>query len=84
MADEHISDETRMLAAEALRRARSSPDAALIRGLERDALSGERGDMSPAEIRDLAADAVDQARQVGMLMTRLADLLEATQDGRRG
>lgn len=83
MADEDISPETRMLAADALARARSSPDAALIRGLERDALTGERGDMTPAEIRELAAEAVGQAQQIGLLMTRLADLLETSPGGLR-
>ncbi len=85
MADESdISDETRMLAEGALRRARDAPGTADIAGMERDALSAGRGEMSPDEIRRLAADAASQAAQVSALMARLADLLEADPDGRHG
>jgi hypothetical protein len=84
VADEDISEEARMLAVDALARARLAPDAGMIRGLERDALSAGRGEMSAADIRTLAATAADQAEQVSALMTRLAVLLGETPGGARG
>jgi hypothetical protein len=84
VADEDISEETRMLAMDALARARAAPGTADIRGIERDALAGERSAMTPAEIRALAAKAVGQAQEIGILMTRLADLLESGPGGLHG
>lgn len=84
MPDEGISPEIRMLAADAIERARRAPRAGDIREMERDALRADGGDMSPAEIRRLAATAAAQAQQVSALMGRLADLLGASPDGLRG
>ncbi len=84
MADD-ISGETLALAAGALARAAAAPTPEAIAELARDALSEERDDMTPAEIRALAATALLQAQQISRLMTRLADLLDTPAgDGARG
>jgi hypothetical protein len=80
--DGAISDEARLLAARALRRAAEAETPARIRRLTDQALSEERDDMTPAQIRALAADALAQAQKISALMTRLADLLDADTGGR--
>jgi hypothetical protein len=74
--DRGISEETRVIAAEALHRAATTPVPAAITAMEAKALAKDRGGMSPAEIRDLAATAVEQAQQISHLMARLAGLLD--------
>lgn len=83
-ADGAISDEARMLAEQARRRAAAAPGPARIRALADEALSEDREDMTPAEIRALAATALSHAQQISGLMTRLADLLDAGEPDSRG
>ena len=64
-------------------RAATAPQVPQIGKLAADALSEER-DMTPAEIRDLAAQAISQAQQISRLMGRLADLLEGDSGSGRG
>lgn len=74
--DDDLTPEARDLAADAMIRAATAPQPGLIGHLAAEALCAEREDMSPAEIRALAAKALSQAQQISRLMTRLADLLE--------
>ena len=83
MAADDASGEARDLAADAMIRAATSPQVPQIGKLATDALSEER-DMTPAEIRALAAQAISQAQQVSRLMGRLADLLEGDRGGGHG
>lgn len=75
--DDHsgVSDETRMLAAQVRVRAAGAPTEEHIRALGVQALTSPGRDMTAEQIRTLTDHAVDQARQVGQLLTRLADLL---------
>jgi hypothetical protein len=70
-----ISGEARAMAAGVIARGRAAPSAAAVADLEQQALSKERDEMTPAEIRELAARALSQAQQISRLMNRLADLL---------
>lgn len=69
---DEISDEARMLAERVRDRAASLPDAAVIAGMAMTT----GGEMSPAEIRQLAIDAIEQAQRVSFLLGRLASLLD--------
>jgi hypothetical protein len=68
--DGEISGEARMLAARAREHAARLPDAAAIAAM---ALT-HGGQMSDAEVRELAATAITQAAQVSYLLGRLAGL----------
>lgn len=73
--DAEISDETRALAREVRDRAARMPDAAGLADMTADALTCPRSQMSPDEIRRLAAEALTQAQQVAFLLGKLAGLL---------
>lgn len=74
--DADLTPEARDLAADAMIRAANSAQTATIGHMAAEALAAERDDMTPAEIRALAAKALAQAQQISRLMTRLADLLD--------
>jgi hypothetical protein len=71
-----VSQETLMAAEQVRARAGQLPTAADVAGLAIDALDKPGRDMSPAEIRELATAAVQQASQVAFLLGRLAALLD--------
>lgn len=73
--DAEISEETRALARQVRDRAAGMPDAADLADMTADALTSPRSQMSPDEIRRLAAEALTQAQQVAYLLGKLAGLL---------
>jgi hypothetical protein len=75
-ADEHISDEARLLAEQVRSRAEAMPTEAYVAGLAAGAVNTTGGQMTPAEVRALAAEALDKAKQVSHLLVRLANLLD--------
>lgn len=79
-ADDEVSAEARMMAERVRQRAAGMPDAADIAGMAMDASTR---DMTPAEIRALATQAIRQAEQVSFLLGRLAGLLD-TEAGEPG
>lgn len=72
-----LTPEARDLAADAMIRAATAPQVPEIGHLAAEALAAGHEDMTPAEIRALAATALGQAQQISRLMGRLADLLDA-------
>jgi hypothetical protein len=80
--DGEITGETRMRAAIARARAARMPPEEIA-----DRVAGaltsphDRADMSPAQIRGLAASAITQAQQVAFLLGRLAELLDDPGEG---
>lgn len=68
------------MAAGVIARGGAAPSAARIAEPAEQASSEERDEMTPAEIRELAARALSQAQQISRLMNRLADLLAASPD----
>lgn len=75
-----ISAATREAADKARRRAAQEvPTAGELADMTMNA--GRVPDMSPAEIRRLAADAIEQARQISFLLGRLAELVDDTEPG---
>jgi hypothetical protein len=77
-----ITDEARAAAEHARRRAEDEmPAADTLAGLAVSA--AKETDMSPAEIRRLAADAISQAQQISYLLGKLAALVDTEQDGPR-
>lgn len=74
-AGNDISEETRMIAARIRERAAAAPSADDLAALLTSGAPAS-GDMSPAEIRRLAADAILRAQQISFLLGRLAGLLE--------
>lgn len=79
--DGDLAPETRDLAADAMIRGATAPQPATIGHLAAEALAAEHEDMTPEEIRALAAKALSQAQQISRLMGRLADLLESPGNG---
>jgi hypothetical protein len=74
-ADDPISPDTLAAVARARRRAEDEmPTADTLAGLTVGAARGD--DMSPAEIRFLAANAISQAQQISYLLGRLAELVD--------
>lgn len=74
--DSEISDESRVLADRARRRAEAMPSAADLAAIAADALSNtSRSDMTPDEIRQIAAEALAKAQEVSYLLGRLAGIL---------
>ena len=69
-----ISDEARRLAAQARARAASLPTAEDL-AASLTAL-GHQADMTPEQIRALAAETISRAQQVSYLLGKLAGLLE--------
>jgi hypothetical protein len=69
---DEVSSEARMMAERVRERAAGMPDAADIAGMAMDA---PRGDMTPAEIRELATEAIQHAERVSFLLGKLAALL---------
>jgi len=78
-----ISDEVRMLAAGVRERAATVPLGGGLAELALDALWARERDMTPEEIRRLAADAMDKAHQISFLLGKLATLLDDGDDGER-
>lgn len=76
-----LTPATRDLAADAMIRAANAPQPATIGHIAAEALAAEHEDMTPEEIRALAAKALSQAQQISHLMERLADLLEGGGSG---
>jgi hypothetical protein len=72
--DAEISEEARLLAERVRERAAAMPTAADLADMTADALTS-RSEMSPAEIRRLAADALSKAQEVSFLLGRLAGIL---------
>jgi hypothetical protein len=70
------SAESRLMAARVRERAATLPGPEELAAMTAEALGKPRKDMSPAEIRKLATDAIAQAQQVSHLLTRLAGLLD--------
>lgn len=74
-ADDEITPETRAAAEHARRRAEDEmPTADVLAGLTIGA--AKETDMSPAEIRRLAAAAISQSQQIAFLLGRLAEVLD--------
>lgn len=71
--DDAVSEETLIMVARIRERAAHIPTAA---DLAEMTLAAGAQDMSPAEIRQLATKAIDQAQQVSFLLGRLAGLLD--------
>lgn len=74
--DDEISEETRMLAERVRERAAAMPGEDALAGLTAEALSMPGGTMTPAQVREIAAEALSKARQVSTLLGQLAELLE--------
>jgi hypothetical protein len=74
--DDDISEETRMLAERVRVRAAGMPGEGELAGMTAEALAAPRAQMTSAQVRALAAEALSQARQVSQLLGRLAELLE--------
>jgi hypothetical protein len=77
---ENISPVTMAAAVRARHRAETelpTPDA--LAGMAIGAAKG--ADMSPAQIRHLAATAIDQAQQISYLLGKLAGLLDGDREG---
>jgi DNA-binding MurR/RpiR family transcriptional regulator len=74
---DEISEDTRELAARVRDRAAGMPTAEQLASMTADVLSATGGDMSPDEIRRLAADALTNAQRVSYLLGRLAGLLDS-------
>jgi hypothetical protein len=70
-----VSEETRLMADRVRQRAAHLPLGADLGRLAADALE-RSGDMTAAEIRQLAADTITQAQEAAWLLGRLATLLE--------
>lgn len=66
-----VSDETRMIAARVRARAAAIPAAAEVTRLAFTA-----HEMTPAQVRELAAETLTQAQQVSFLLGKLAGLLD--------
>ncbi len=75
-ADDAISHESRVLAGRVRARAASMLGPDMLAGLAAHAIGRPDRDMTAAEIRALAADAIAQAQKVSYLLGRLAALLD--------
>lgn len=73
MSDDEVSDEVLIMVAHVRDRAAHMPSAAEIAGM---ALDAPEGDMTPAQIRALATQAIGQAEKVAFLLGRLASILD--------
>lgn len=71
-----ISPEARLMAAQVRQRAAGIPTTDELAAMAAGALGKPGAEMSPEEIRDLAASAIDQAQKVSHLLGRLAGLLD--------
>lgn len=63
------------MAARVRERAATFPSPEELAAMTAEALGKHRADMSPADIRNLATNAISQAQQVSQLLSRLADLV---------
>lgn len=73
-----ISEESRLMAARVRERAGATvPSPADLAAMTADALGKPGTEMSAAEIRQLAADAIEQAQKVSYLLGQLAGLLDS-------
>jgi hypothetical protein len=75
-ADDEISEESRVLAARVRRRAGGMPTEADVAALAASALTTTGSPMTPAQIRELAAEALAKAQEVSSLLARLGGLLD--------
>lgn len=75
-ADDGASEEARLMAARVRERAATFPGPEELAAMTAEALGKPRQDMSQADIRRLATNAISQAQQVSRLLTRLAGLLD--------
>ena len=73
--DEAPSEDTLMLVARVRHRAGEAPTVDQVTALAVEALSGSRGDLTAAEIRQLATQALHQAQQVSFLLGKLAGMV---------
>jgi hypothetical protein len=81
--DTEISEEARVLAEHARERAAAMPSPAALASIAAGALSASThgSNMTPAEIRQLAEDALAKAQEVSWLLGRLAGILGPDADG---
>lgn len=82
-ADDGITPEARAAAGHARRRAEDEMPAADTLAVLAAAAAKEDADMSPAEIRRLAAAAISQSQQIAYLLGRLAGLLDDSPEAGR-
>lgn len=75
-AADDIPEDIRVMAAHVQAKAARMPGAEQLADNIAEALSAPREDMSPEDIRRLAADAIKQAQQVSFLLGKLATLLD--------
>jgi hypothetical protein len=75
--DDDISEEARLLAERVRIRAAAMPAEGDLAAITAAALRSPGGQMSPAQIRALAAEALAKARQVSSLLGQLAEMLES-------
>jgi len=76
-----LPEDIRLMAAHVQAKAARMPGAEELAEGIAEALSAPREDMSPDDIRKLAANAIRQAQQVSFLLGKLATLLDEPQEG---